>query len=112
MRSATITAAFLSAAVLSTALTAGAAQAGPHHTPGVDERQWRQERRIDNGVANGSLTAAEAARLAAGQARVDRMESRFKSDGVVTGWERARLHGAQDRQSRKIYRKKHNLRWR
>ena len=101
---------------LGAASLASAAQAGPYYdigdTPGVDARQSRQQLRIDNGVASGALTPAEEARLQSGQARVDRMESRFKADGVVTRWERARLHGVQDRQSRKIYRKKHNLRWR
>lgn len=100
----------ITAAALSAVLFAGAAHAGPADTPGVDNRQARQEARIDNGIANGSLTPGEAARLEAGQARVDRLENRFKADGVVTRRERARLHGAQNRQSRKIFRKKHNRR--
>ena len=102
----------MTAAALTASLAAGAAQAGPSETPGVDARQARQEARIDHGIANGSLRPGEAARLEAGQARVNRMENRFKADGVVTYRERARLHGTQNRQSRKIYRKKHNLRWR
>lgn len=100
----------LTAAALSAGLAATQAFAGPAHTPGVDARQARQDLRIDNGIASGALTPAEAANLTAGQHRIDRMENRFKADGVVTGRERARLHHAQDRQSRKIYRKKHNRR--
>jgi len=36
------------------------------------------------------------------------MENRAKRDGVVTRRERARMQVAQDRQSRKIYRQKHD----
>ena len=79
-------------------------------TPRVNARQARQDARIDHGVANGSLTAAEAARLEAGQAHVQRVENRVKADGHVTAAERARLDNVQDRQSRKIWRKKHNAR--
>jgi hypothetical protein len=93
-------------AVLSLVLPALAfAQA---NTPGVDQRQANQERRIDQGVASGSLTQREANRLERGQERVDRMENRAKSDGVVTARERARLHQAQDVQSRRIYTQKHD----
>lgn len=77
-------------------------------TPGVDQRQANQERRIDQGVASGSLTQREAARLERGQQRVERAENRAKADGVVTGRERARLDNAQDAQSRRIYAQKHD----
>ena len=77
-------------------------------TPGVDQRQANQERRIDQGIASGSLTPREAARLERGQARVDRMENRAKADGVVTARERARLHEAQDVESARIHRQKHD----
>lgn len=78
------------------------------NTPLVDQRQANQERRIDQGVASGSLTQREANRLDRGQDRVDNMENRAKSDGVVTRGERARMHQAQDRQSARIYRQKHD----
>lgn len=81
------------------------AQAG---TPQVDQRQANQARRIDQGVASGSLTPREAARLDRGQQHVDRMEARAKSDGVVTRQERQRLHHAQDVQSRHIAQQKHD----
>ena len=77
-------------------------------TPGVDQRQANQERRIEQGVNSGALTTREANRLEAGQARVDRIENRAKSDGVVTRRERARLHQAQDVQSTRIARQKHD----
>ena len=77
-------------------------------TPGVDQRQANQERRIEQGVNSGALTTREANRLEAGQAKVDRIENRAKSDGVVTQRERARLHQAQDVQSARIARQKHD----
>ncbi|MDP1653442.1 MAG: hypothetical protein Q8L56_12050 [Rhodocyclaceae bacterium] len=93
-------------AVLTTVVTIPAfAQA---NTPGIDQRQANQERRIDQGIASGSLTQREAARLDRGQERVDNMENRAKSDGVVTARERARLQNAQNVESRRIYRQKHD----
>ena len=85
------------AGMLAAAGTAAFAQA---NTPGVDQRQVNQERRIEQGERSGALTAREAHRLEAGQARVGRMEDRAKSDGVVTARERARLHQAQDVRAR------------
>lgn len=78
------------------------------NTPRVDQRQVNQEQRIDQGVASGSLTQREANRMERGQQHVDNMENRAKSDGVVTRQERARLHQAQDVQSKRIYRQKHD----
>mgnify|MGYP001413453548 CR=1 FL=1 len=99
----------LAAALISTLITtlSLAAQAQTN-TPRVDQRQANQERRIDQGVAAGSLSASEAARLERQQDRVDHMENRAKSDGQVTRRERAKLHAAQDHSSRTIARKKHN----
>ena len=77
-------------------------------TPGVDQRQINQERRIDQGVASGSLTPREAMRLERGQQRVENMEMRAKSDGVVTRQERAQLQHAENVQSRHITREKHD----
>lgn len=93
-------------AVLSLVLPALAfAQA---NTPRVDQRQINQERRIDQGVASGSLTQREANRLDRGQQHVENMENRAKADGVVTRRERARLHQAQEVQSRRVYAQKHD----
>jgi len=78
------------------------------NTPRVDLRQANQERRIDQGVASGSLTPREANRLERGQQHVQNMENRAKADGVVTRQERARLNQAQNVQSRRIYAEKHD----
>ena len=97
------------ALLLSTAALAVQAQNQPA-TPRVDQRQERQEQRIDQGVASGSLTASEAQRLENQQTRIDRVEDKAKADGQVTRRERAKLHVAQDGASRTIARKKHNRR--
>ena len=93
------------------AITAGLfappANAGPW-TPGVDKREHNQGVRIWRGVKNGSLTVRETGQLIRGQVRIRRAERRAKSDGVVTFRERARLHRQLNRQSRRIWRKKHN----
>ncbi|MCO5099970.1 MAG: hypothetical protein M9885_03585 [Burkholderiaceae bacterium] len=91
--------------VLATAAAGAFAQA---HTPRIDQRQSNQERRIDQGVQSGALTAREAGRLDAGQERVERMEDRAKADGVVTRRERAKLTGTQNVQSRRIWKQKHD----
>ena len=77
-------------------------------TPRVDRREARQSWRVRQGVHSGQLTRAEARRLRIGQRQVHRMEFRSKRDGVVTRRERFRMENAQDRQSRHIWRLKHN----
>ena len=77
-------------------------------TPRIDQRQANQEQRIEQGEKSGALTQREAARLDKGQARVQKMENKALADGKVTAKERARIEKAQDRQSRKIYREKHD----
>ncbi len=77
-------------------------------TPGIDQRQANQEKRIDQGIASGQLTEREANRLNKQQEHVNKMEDKAKSDGVVTNKERARINAAQNRASRNIAREKHD----
>ena len=77
-------------------------------TPRVDRREARQEHRIANGIRSGQLTRREAFRLERGEARINRMQWRSEADGRVTPRERVRLSRALDRESRRIYRLKHN----
>ena len=74
----------------------------------VDNRQARQEQRIDQGVQSGELNKREANRLERGQNRVEKMETRAQSDGAVTKREKVKLEKAQDAQSKRIYRQKHD----
>jgi len=92
------------------AMAAFASVASACSTPRVDRREARQHVRIAQGVRSGELTRVEARRLRAGQRHVHRMERRAKADGMVTRRERWRIEHAQDRQSRAIYRLKHNAR--
>ena len=77
-------------------------------TPRIDQRQQNQEQRIDKGVQSGQLNQKEAARLEKGQARVQKMETKAVADGKVTAKERRNIERAQDKQSRKIAREKHD----
>jgi dephospho-CoA kinase len=101
---ATLTLALLSAAVL--AQTAQAADAPA--TPRVDAREANQEKRISNGVNNGSLTARETLRLEREQKRINVAEANAKADGTVTKNERKHLHKMQNAASRDIYKQKHD----
>lgn len=77
-------------------------------TPHVDARQARQQARIQAGVANGSLTHAEARHLQHQQHRIRHAERHAKADGVVTAHERQRLAAMQNHASRSIQRQKHD----
>jgi hypothetical protein len=77
-------------------------------TPRVDQRQANQAQRIEQGKKSGALTNKEAARLEKGQARVQKIEDKAVADGKVTKKERRRLEHAQDVQSRRIYKQKHD----
>ena len=87
-----------------------AASAPGTNTPRVDKREARQQARIAQGAASGSLTAHETQRLEKEQGRIDNAEAKAKSDGTVTAKERRRLNAMQDGASRDIHRKKHNAR--
>jgi hypothetical protein len=77
----------------------------------INERQDRQQARIDKGIANGRLTARETANLERQQSRIAATEARDRADGGGLTWrERARLEVRQDRASANIYAKKHNRR--
>ena len=95
-------------AVLATAALPALAQTAPPEMPRVDKREANQEARIQQGVSSGELNSKETARLERGQAHVQTLENNAKADGTVTRKERAQLHRAQDRQSKRIYRQKHD----
>jgi uncharacterized membrane protein YebE (DUF533 family) len=77
-------------------------------TPNIDKREANQQQRIEQGVQSGQLTNREAARLEKGEAHIDKMEAKAKADGKVTPQERKRIEHAQNVESRKIYREKHD----
>jgi uncharacterized membrane protein YebE (DUF533 family) len=79
-------------------------------TPRIARRQVTQHARIHQGVKSGQLTKPEARNLRHDQRHIQRMKQRAKADGTVTPRERAHITMAQNHESRKIYRKKHNAR--
>lgn len=79
-------------------------------TPRITQRQVNQEQRINQGVQSGALTAHETATLDAREAKIANDKAAAKADGTVTAAERAKLRGEERRTSRAIARKKNNLR--
>jgi Skp family chaperone for outer membrane proteins len=77
-------------------------------TPRVDQRQVNQEARIQQGAQSGSLTQKEATKLEKGQTHVQNMENKAMADGTVNKKEAGRIENAQDQQSKKVYREKHD----
>ena len=90
------------------ALTLASAAFAQTNTPRIDQRETRQEQRIEQGTASGALTQQETDRLNNGQTRVDNAQTQAQADGKVTRRERARLHHMQNKQSRHIKRQKHD----
>jgi hypothetical protein len=72
------------------------------------QRNVNQQQRVEQGVQSGSLTTREAGQLERGQANVDRREARAGADGNVSAKEQQRVQSAENRQSKKIYREKHD----
>lgn len=83
-------------------------QPAPNAQSRIDTRQANQDRRIDKGVASGALTQKEAARMENGQRKVDGMENKALADGSINKREAARIQKAQNKQSKRIYRQKHD----
>jgi ABC-type sugar transport system substrate-binding protein len=102
MKRTTLSTVLLSIAVGVGMLASGhaAAQAAgkdPLATPRIDQRQAKQQARINQGVASGKITPTANKATA-------------KADGVVTQQERKSLKNQQNQANRAIARKKHNAR--
>jgi regulatory protein YycI of two-component signal transduction system YycFG len=72
------------------------------------QRNVNQEKRIEGGVQNGSLTKKEVAKLENGQAKVDRTEAKAGADGHVGAAEQKRIQRKENRQSKHIHHEKHD----
>jgi hypothetical protein len=77
-------------------------------TPGINERQMNQQKRIRQGVKSGQLTKKETRKLEKGEAKIQSDKLAAKSDGKVTKTERKKLHHELNRESKAIHNKKHN----
>lgn len=85
-------------------------QTGTTKTPEITKRQMNQRARIRQGVKSGELTKGEAKNLRQEQKTIRAEKQMAKADGKVTPAERARIRKDQNKASRDIYRKKHNIR--
>jgi hypothetical protein len=76
----------------------------------VNERQQNQQKRIGEGVENGSLSSTEAARVEKQESRIHKevKTERAANGGSLTPAERAQVNRQQNRESRRIYRQKHD----
>lgn len=72
------------------------------------QRDINQQQRINNGVRDGSLTNHEASKLERGQSHVDSRQARAGANGNVSAGEQRRIARADNRQSARIYKKRHN----
>lgn len=93
------------------ALTLGVRAAGANtETQRIHRRDAMQRERIHAGWKKGDLTRGERRHLRHGQAHIRRMERRAGRDGKITPREGRRIERAQDRQSQRIHRLRHNAR--
>ena len=92
------------AALLAAATTAGFAQTAASTV----QRDVNQEKRIEQGLQNGTVTTREAALLQRDESRVDKMQAQALKDGKLSDAERAKLNAAQNKTSRDIATATHN----
>ena len=106
---------FVGSAAAQTATTTSGAGPGvvdPGH-PRVNEvngREENQQKRIANGIKNGSLSPKETANLERREASVQKQEANdmAKHNGHLTKAEQRRLNERQNHISKSIYKDKHN----
>lgn len=99
---------FLAAALAAFAAPAFCQSDNP--APVINQRKENQQDRIANGVESGQLTARETRNLEKHEAGLNAEEKRMETrdDGSLTAADKARLTRQQNRLSRGIYRDKHN----
>ncbi|MSP39399.1 MAG: hypothetical protein EXR70_12990 [Deltaproteobacteria bacterium] len=98
-------------AIITVAVVAALALPGvvlAQSTKRIDKRQDYQDQRIEKGVATGQLNQKEAARLEKGQQHVQKLEDKAMQDGKMTTKEKVRIEHAQDVQSKRIARQRHD----
>jgi len=78
----------------------------------VKKREVRQHERIHQGVKSGELTHREAKKLRSNEKDIHHDIKDAKADGKITPAERKDIRKDENKNSREIYRKKHNNRTR
>jgi hypothetical protein len=76
----------------------------------VNQRERNQQERIGQGVESGSLTAGETAHLEKQEAGINHevRQDRKANGGTLTAQERRQVNRQQNRESKRIYKDKHN----
>ncbi len=76
----------------------------------VGQRQRMQQERIGQGIKSGQLTAGEASHLENQEQHINREVARDRAanGGTLTPAERAKVNRQQNRESKRIYRQKHD----
>ena len=76
----------------------------------IDKRRENQQDRIANGVASGRLTAGETAKLETQEAKINKevRTDRQANGGNLTNKQKAQVNKQLNRESARIYNKKHN----
>ena len=74
----------------------------------IDRRQHQQQQRIVQGLRSGELTRHEANRLFSEQRDLRRQERAFRSDGVLSPWERGEMREDLSSAGRHIYNETHD----
>lgn len=76
----------------------------------INQREADQQQRIDQGIKSGALTDKEATHLQNQEGRIDKQEGRMeaKDGGKLTAADKKKLNRELNRESRRIYREKHN----
>jgi len=77
---------------------------------GVDDREANQQQRTANGLRSGQMTSGEAARTNAQQANVARQvhNDRTANGGALNAQQKQQINGEQNKNSKQIYKEKHN----
>jgi len=91
------------------AMATGTSSFAQTATPRINQRQTNQQHRIANGVRSGQLTPRETVKLENREASLQRHKRMAKADGVVTRRERRGLRREENRNSRAIFRQKHDV---
>src|SRR5215831_6549968 len=74
----------------------------------IDRREQNQQKRVANGLKDGSLSSGEAAKIERDETKIRQDEAKAKSDGVVTSGERKKLTRELNQTSREIHRDRDN----
>ena len=84
------------------------------HPYNIHQRKVNQQDRIGQGVRKGTLRPSETARLERQEVRINREERgmRARNNGHLTRQNRRTLRHQQNRESKRIFRLKHNARGR